>query len=98
VGWTDPGLSRPLLLGAAGLGVALAGARCRLQAPVAVGAATVALLALRELGPSILHLAGALPRWVPLAIVGALLVGIGIGYERRLRDLHRARAAFGRLA
>ncbi|MEN3358014.1 MAG: hypothetical protein V7637_1996 [Mycobacteriales bacterium] len=98
VAWSDPGWRRPLLLGLAALGVLLAGAWRRLQAPVALGGTTVTLLALRELGPEVLRLTTALPRWVPLAVAGALLVGLGVSYERRLRDLHRARAAFGRLA
>jgi hypothetical protein len=97
VAWTETDWRRPLLFGLAGLGVLLAGAWRRLQAPVALGAGTVVLVALHELGPDVLRLAGTLPRWVPLAVAGALLVGLGISYERRLGDLHRARAAFGRL-
>ncbi len=97
VAWLEPDWHRPLLLGLAALGVLLTGAWRRLQAPVALGGGTVTLLALHELGPEVLQLATALPRWVPLAIAGALLVGLGAGYERRLRDLHQARAAFGRL-
>ncbi|KOG55785.1 hypothetical protein ADK75_09260 [Streptomyces virginiae] len=95
--WGDPGWLRPLLLGAAALAVTLAGAQRRLQAPLLLGGAVLAAVALHELAPYVVQIAGALPRWVPPALAGLLLLAVGATYERRLRDARRLRAAIGRL-
>ncbi|MBT2481224.1 SCO7613 C-terminal domain-containing membrane protein [Streptomyces sp. ISL-94] len=88
---------RPLLLGLAALAVTLAGARRRLQAPLALGGAVLAAVALHELAPYVVQVAGALPRWVPPALAGLLLLAVGATYEKRLRDARRLRDALGRL-
>ncbi|MFG2230205.1 SCO7613 C-terminal domain-containing membrane protein [Streptomyces sp. NPDC048723] len=95
--WGDPGWMRPLLLGAAALAVTLLGARGRLQAPLLLGGAVLAAVAVHELAPYVVQVAGALPRWVPPALAGLLLLAVGATYERRLRDARRLRAAIGRL-
>ncbi|WP_030903473.1 SCO7613 C-terminal domain-containing membrane protein, partial [Streptomyces sp. NRRL S-515] len=95
--WGDPGWTRPLLLGAAALVVTLLGARRRLQAPLLLGGAVLAAVAVHELAPYVVQVAGALPRWVPPALAGLLLLAVGATYERRLRDARRLRAAIGRL-
>ncbi|MEU4096031.1 zinc ribbon domain-containing protein [Streptomyces sp. NPDC026673] len=95
--WSDPGWIRPLSLGAAALAVLLLGARHRLAAPLVLGAGVLALDALHELAPYIAQALGAVPRWVPLALAGVLLLGVGATYERRLRDVRRVREALGRL-
>lgn len=95
--WSDPGWPRPLLLGAAALAVTLLGARHRLQAPLALGGATLGLVALHELAPYIVQLAGVLPRWLAPALAGLLLLAVGATYEHRLRDVRRAKDALGRL-
>ncbi|WP_030770596.1 SCO7613 C-terminal domain-containing membrane protein [Streptomyces sp. NRRL F-2664] len=95
--WGDAGWLRPLLLGAAALAVTLAGARWRLQAPLLLGGAVLAAVAVHELAPYVVQVAGALPRWVPPALAGVLLLAAGATYERRLRDARRLRAAIGRL-
>ncbi|MER6257377.1 hypothetical protein ABT224_39260 [Streptomyces sp. NPDC001584] len=95
--WGDPGWMRPLLLGAAALVVTLLGARGRLQAPLLLGGAVLAAVAVHELAPYVVQVAGALPRWVPPALAGLLLLAVGATYERRLRDARRLRAAIGRL-
>ncbi|MFI5909072.1 SCO7613 C-terminal domain-containing membrane protein [Dactylosporangium sp. NPDC051541] len=84
---------RRLLLGAAAVAVVLAGARFRLKAPIAAGGVVLAVLAWHE----VLLFWDYLPRWAPLALAGALLVGFAVTYERRLRDLGRIRAAMGRM-
>ncbi|CAA9255720.1 MAG: hypothetical protein AVDCRST_MAG41-2164, partial [uncultured Corynebacteriales bacterium] len=89
---------RPLLLGAAALAVLLAGARARLQAPLALGAGTLALLALDQLGPAFAELTAVLPTWLPPAVAGALLLVLGSTYEKRVAQLRRARTAFGGLS
>jgi hypothetical protein len=67
------GAARPLLLGAAALGVLLAGVARRLQAPLVLGGGTLAVLALDQLAPY----AAAVPRWSALAAAGTLLVVVG---------------------
>jgi hypothetical protein len=85
----EPHYLRRLLLGVGALLVLLAGARARLQAPVVTGGGTLLLVALHEL----IQFWDLLPRWVPLAVGGLLLVGIATTMEQRRRDLARLRAA-----
>ncbi|MFD4136337.1 SCO7613 C-terminal domain-containing membrane protein [Streptomyces goshikiensis] len=95
--WGDPYWLRPLLLGAAALGVTLAGAHRRLRAPLLLGGGTLAAVALHELAPYVVQVADALPRWLPPALAGLLLLAVGATYEKRLRDARRLRSALGRL-
>ncbi|MFI1456481.1 SCO7613 C-terminal domain-containing membrane protein [Streptomyces roseus] len=95
--WEDPHWPRPLLLGVAALAVTLLGAHRRLQAPLLLGGATLAAVALHELAPYVVQVADALPRWLPPALAGLLLLAVGATYEKRLRDARRLRAALGRL-
>ncbi|MET3986208.1 hypothetical protein [Streptomyces sp. PvR034] len=95
--WADPHWTRPLLLGLGALVVTLAGARWRLQAPLVLGGVTLGLVALHELAPYVLQVVGALPRWLPPALAGALLLAVGATYEKRLRDARRLRSALGKL-
>ncbi|MFE0205431.1 SCO7613 C-terminal domain-containing membrane protein [Streptomyces sp. NPDC058985] len=95
--WGDQHWTRPLLLGAAALAVTLVGARHRLKAPLLLGGGTLALVALHELAPYIAQAVGTLPRWVPPALAGVVLLVLGATYEQRLRDARRVREALGRL-
>ncbi|MEU9039667.1 hypothetical protein AB0D45_32825 [Streptomyces sp. NPDC048352] len=95
--WSDPYWPRPLLLGAGALAVTLAGAHRRLRAPLLLGGATLAAVALHELAPYVVQVAGLLPRWVPPALAGLLLLAVGATYEKRLRQARRLREALGRL-
>lgn len=97
VAWTDPDWQRPLLLGVAALVVTLVGARHRLQALLFLGGAVLALDALHELAPYVVQVAGALPRWLPPALAGLLLLVVGATYEQRLRDARRLKDALGRM-
>jgi len=90
----DRTLTRPLLVGLAALVVLLLGARSRLQAPLALGGAVLAVDALQLLAPY----AAALPRWMPLALAGALLVGLGATYEQRRHDVDRLRDRYDALS
>ncbi|MEV4188040.1 hypothetical protein AB0J28_42065 [Streptosporangium canum] len=94
---TGAGWVRPLLLGAVSLTVLLAGARLRLQAPALLGGLTLAAVALHELAPWIAQVVVLVPRWVPMAAGGLLLVVVGATYEARLGDVRRLRAAVGRM-
>ncbi|MFD9970074.1 SCO7613 C-terminal domain-containing membrane protein [Streptomyces sp. NPDC059011] len=95
--WGDTGWPRPLLLGLAALGVTLAGARLRLRAPLVLGGLTLALVALHELAPYVVQVVDALPRWLPPALAGLLLLAVGATYEQRLRDARRIRETLGRM-
>ncbi|WP_373465256.1 SCO7613 C-terminal domain-containing membrane protein [Streptomyces sp. V1I6] len=95
--WGDEHWLRPLLLGLAALAVTLAGARLKLQALLVLGGAVLALDALHELAPYVAQVVGALPRWLPPALVGLLLLGVGATYEQRLRDARRLRESLGRM-
>lgn len=89
----EPQYARRLLLGVAGLAVLIFGALARLQAPVVSGGIVVVLVALYELA----QVWDLVPRWVPLAVGGLLLVGIATTLEQRRRDLLRLRDAVGRM-
>lgn len=95
--WGDTHWPRPLLLGVAALAVTLVGARLRLQALLVLGGTVLALDALHELAPYIVQAVGALPRWLPPALAGLLLLAVGATYERRLNDARRLRESLGRM-
>ncbi|WP_433548527.1 SCO7613 C-terminal domain-containing membrane protein [Streptomyces sp. CA-294286] len=95
--WADPYWPRPLLLGCASLGITLLGARYRLGAPLLLGSAVLALVALHELAPYVVQVVGVLPRWLPPALAGLLLLAVGATYERRLHDARRLRERLTRL-
>ncbi len=82
----EPVTGRGALIAAAGVLVLGAGVRARWTAPVLAGSLTVALLALRHLGP----VAEAVPRWVSLAALGLVFLLVGITWEARRRDVARA--------
>lgn len=95
--WADPHWARPLLLGLGALVVTLLGARFRLQALLLLGGVVLALGGLHELAPYVVQVVGALPRWLPPALAGALLLAVGATYEQRLRDARRLRERLGRM-
>jgi hypothetical protein len=95
--WGDSHWTRPLLLGLAALAVTLAGARHHLQAPLLLGGAVLLLDALHELAPYLVQVTDALPRWVPPALAGLLLLALGATYEQRLRDARRMRHFLGNM-
>jgi hypothetical protein len=93
----DPGLVRPALVGVAAVIVVVAGARGRLQAPLAVGAAVLAMDVVAQLSPALATAYDAVPRWTLIAMAGALLLVLGVTYERRVRDLRNLGRKFGEL-
>lgn len=97
VAWGDTHWARPLALGVVALAVTLMGARLRLQALLVLGATVLALDTLHELAPYIVQAVDALPRWLPPALAGLLLLAVGATYERRLNDARRLRESLGRM-
>ncbi|MEV6160839.1 hypothetical protein AB0L71_02710 [Streptomyces sp. NPDC052052] len=95
--WADPHWLRPLLLGLAALAITLSGARLRLQAPLLLGGTVLALDALHELAPYVVQVVGVLPRWLPPAVAGVLLLAVGATYEQRLREARRLKKVVGRM-
>lgn len=95
--WTDAHWLRPLLLGSAALALTLLGARYRLQAPLTLGGTVLTLVAVHELAPYVVQVVDALPRWLPPALAGLLLLAVGATYEQRLRDARRLRATLHRM-
>lgn len=95
--WGDAHWTRPLLLGMAALSITLLGGGHSLQAPLVLGGTVLTLDALHELAPYLIQVADALPRWVPPALAGLLLLSLGATYERRLRDARKMRDFLGSL-
>ncbi|MFD3520736.1 SCO7613 C-terminal domain-containing membrane protein [Streptomyces sp. NPDC058653] len=95
--WGDTHWVRPLALGVAALAVTLVGARLGLRAPLVLGGAVLALDTLHELAPYVVQVVDSLPRWLPPALAGLLLLALGATYERRLHDARRLRRTLGRM-
>ncbi len=80
---------RALVLGLALLALVVAGVRVRWSAPLLAGAAGGLVLVVREALPVV---ADAVPRWALIALAGAVLIGLGVTWERRLRQARAASA------
>ena len=89
----DPVSLRAALLGVGCLVLLLGGAALRWSAPVVVGGLVGATLVLRELAPY----AAQTPQWVLIGAAGTVLVGAGVTWEARLRDLRQVAGYLGRL-
>nr|WP_157554378.1 hypothetical protein [Herbidospora sakaeratensis] len=87
------GWVRPLALGIVALGVLVVGALRRLQAPAVLGGFTLAAVTVHEIAPWVADLVLLVPRWVPMAVGGLLLLLVGATYESRIRDVKRVGAA-----
>jgi hypothetical protein len=95
--WQGQGWIRPAALGVGAAAITLLGARERLQAPLLIGAIVAATDAGYQLAPAVRRLTEALPGWVPIAVMGTVLLWAGATYEARLRNLvglRRALAGF----
>jgi hypothetical protein len=84
---------RRLTLGLVALAAVVAGSVRRRQAPIVVGGVSLVILA----GHEVFLLWDLIPRWIPLATAGLVLVGLAVTYERRRRDVTRLREAIGRM-
>jgi hypothetical protein len=82
----DPVSGRGLVVALASLGLVVLGVRARLAAPFALGVLATAVLALREIWPA----AAFIPRWTLLFLVGGVLLGMGMTWEARVRNVRTA--------
>jgi hypothetical protein len=81
---------RSILVAAGAVAVVLLGAWKRLQAPLVLGSAALLILSIDTSGPA----AARLPRWVPLALAGVLLMWVGARFERSREAARRASQTF----
>jgi hypothetical protein len=81
----EGGSARRIGVGAAALAIVVASAVRRWQAPLVLGSAVLAVLTVHEL----VLLWSVIPKWIPLAIGGAVLIGAGATLEQRRRDIAR---------
>jgi hypothetical protein len=77
---------RMTLVVTAALAVILVGAQFGLQAPFVIGAAVLAKIGIWQF----LEVAPLIPRWITLGAAGAVLLGLGATYERRLSQAKHA--------
>lgn len=89
----DPVSWRSVALGAAAVLLLAVGIGRRWTAPFLAGAGVLAVLAARHLGP----VAEAVPRWISLGLLGAVLLAVAVTWESRRRDLAAAERYLGSL-
>jgi hypothetical protein len=83
---SEPVSWRGLAVALACVGLVVLGVRLRLAAPFALGILATAVLALREIWP----VAAFIPRWSLLFLVGGVLLGMGMTWEARVRNVRTA--------
>jgi hypothetical protein len=69
------------------------GAGAALKAPLVLGTAPLAILAIDALRPA----AADVPKWIPIGVAGALILWIGATFERRMATVRRLNSAYRRL-
>lgn len=79
----DPSSPRAWVVGGCALAVLLGGTYLRWAAPLLIGSFVVLVLAVLNLAPYI----GDSPRWIAFAAAGAVLLFLGLTWERRINDL-----------
>jgi hypothetical protein len=89
-GWAHPTAWRLLLVLVGAVVAVLVGAVRRWRAPFAIGGVVLILLALVQLSPAAVAALRVVEWWMLLAIGGAILLGLGLTYERRLREAKEA--------
>jgi len=89
-GWAVPTTWRLLLVAGGGLAAVVAGAVRRWQAPFVLGGAVLGVVALVQASPTAVAAMRMVEWWTVLAVGGAVLLGLGLTYERRLREAREA--------
>ena len=89
-GWADPTAWRLLLVLVGAVAAVVVGAVHRWQAPFAIGGVVLMLLTLVQLSPAAVAALRVVEWWMLLALGGAILLGLGLTYERRLREAKEA--------
>ncbi|MGO4256672.1 SCO7613 C-terminal domain-containing membrane protein [Marmoricola sp. RAF53] len=82
----EPVSVRAALLGCAAVAALAAGIGRHWAAPFLAGSGTLAVLAVRQLGPVV----EGLPRWISLGTVGVVLLAVAVTWESRRRELRTA--------
>jgi hypothetical protein len=86
IGMARDDTTRTILAAVLALAVVGFGAAQRLQAPLVLGSVALLALAVDTFGPAVVRL----PRWLPLAVIGVLLMWIGATFEKRRESAERA--------
>jgi hypothetical protein len=84
---SQSGVVRPVVLTIAAVVCVLVGAVRRLRAPMELGAATLLVLGIDNVGPVVAQL----PRWITLGVAGLLLLWLGATAERRTAQVQGLR-------
>ncbi|MCC2308173.1 SCO7613 C-terminal domain-containing membrane protein [Cellulomonas chengniuliangii] len=88
--WASPTMWRLLLVTVGALLAVIAGAVLRWQAPFLLGGLVLGAVALIQASPAAVAAMRVVEWWAVLAFGGALLLGLGLTYERRLREARDA--------
>ncbi|MGW6131656.1 SCO7613 C-terminal domain-containing membrane protein [Cellulomonas sp. NPDC055163] len=89
-GWSEPTMWRLVLVLVGATAAVVVGAVRRWQAPFVLGAAALAVVAVVQASPAAVAAMQVVEWWVVLALGGAVLLGLGLTYERRLREAREA--------
>lgn len=89
-GWWEPTMWRLVLVLVGATAAVVVGAVRRWQAPFVLGAAALAVVAVVQASPAAVAAMQVVEWWVVLALGGAVLLGLGLTYERRLREAREA--------
>jgi hypothetical protein len=97
VTFADAALWRLVALGIAAVALVVLGAVTRLQAPLVIGAIVAVVHAARTFAPQIAAVYQATEWWLWAAIGGALLLFLGVTFEKRRRDVQAFAATIAKL-
>ncbi|MBB2922094.1 SCO7613 C-terminal domain-containing membrane protein [Cellulomonas cellasea] len=88
--WWEPTMWRLVLVLVGATAAVVVGAALRWQAPFVLGTGSLAVVAVVQVSPAAVAAMQVVEWWVVLALGGAVLLGLGLTYERRLREAREA--------
>ncbi|KGM01966.1 SCO7613 C-terminal domain-containing membrane protein, partial [Cellulomonas cellasea] len=88
--WWEPTMWRLVLVLVGATAAVVVGAVLRWQAPFVLGTGSLAVVAVVQVSPAAVAAMQVVEWWVVLALGGAVLLGLGLTYERRLREAREA--------